>query len=228
MKLKTERGLRTLVPWPSVRLSPTSPPKSYTAVRQQFIIAAVLSSFIYSATEHRDESGLLYQPQLVHLECLCRFRVFEPIESQRDQCPFLLVITQGGHSHPIPLPEKTPAGIRTDLFSLLESLGEDLPDMTPRAFLRHPTVQAFLTRRFPNIQNPTLSHLHSSLANRSHLHTYIEQAKMIHFPKGTDWKGELPILILRLLLMPQYRCLVSERNTGRGDRTEKPLHPNHS
>ncbi|KAJ6588090.1 hypothetical protein B0H19DRAFT_921880 [Mycena capillaripes] len=140
-------------------------------------------------TEHRDSDNKLYQPQLVHLECRCRFRVYEPVEDYRIACPFLLVISQGVHSHPIPLPEKTPPRIRGEIFKLLEGLGEDLPDITPRSFLRHPTLLSYLRQKFPGIQTPTLSHLHSSLANRAHLSAYIEQAKKIHFPKGTDWKG---------------------------------------
>ncbi|KAJ6462953.1 hypothetical protein C8R45DRAFT_940611 [Mycena sanguinolenta] len=62
--------------------------------------------------EHRDSENKLFQPLLVHLECKCRFHIYEP---QKD-------------------------------------------------------------------------HLHSSLANRAHLGAYIDQAKKIHFPKGTDWK----------------------------------------
>jgi hypothetical protein len=65
--------------------------------------------------------------------------------------------------------------------------------MTARRFLRHPAVKAFLYSRFPDIQNPTLSHLHPSLANRNHLSAYISQVKKDHFPHGTDWKGRFLI-----------------------------------
>ncbi|KAK7015447.1 hypothetical protein R3P38DRAFT_3321667 [Favolaschia claudopus] len=146
---------------------------------------------VYCPTEHRDEDHRLYQPKLVQLECKSRFRVFEPIESARADCPFILVICQGTHPHPIPVPEKTPKKVRGEIFKLLENVGEDLPDMTPRRLLRHPAVLAFLRDRLPDIRNPTLSDLHSSLANRSHLNAYIDQAKKIHFPKGTDWNGVL-------------------------------------
>ncbi|KAJ7867876.1 hypothetical protein B0H14DRAFT_2346807, partial [Mycena olivaceomarginata] len=58
-----------------------------------------------------------------------------------------------------------------------------------RRFLRHPAVKAYLQRRFPDIFNPTLIELHTSLANRSHLEIYITTAKAELFPAGTGWKG---------------------------------------
>ncbi|KAJ7687183.1 hypothetical protein B0H14DRAFT_3534204 [Mycena olivaceomarginata] len=45
----------------------------------------------------------------------------------------------------------------------------DLPDMTARRFLRHPAIKSYLYTTFPDLRNPTLSHLHPSLANRAHL-----------------------------------------------------------
>jgi hypothetical protein len=67
---------------------------------------------------------------------------------------------------------------------------EDLPDLTPRKFLRHPILKDYLQQHFPNVQPPpTLSNLHVSLANREHLNVYIETAKEQHFPAGTGWEG---------------------------------------
>ncbi|KAJ7471331.1 hypothetical protein B0H11DRAFT_1730368 [Mycena galericulata] len=60
--------------------------------------------------------------------------------------------------------------------------------MTPRQFLCHPSIKSYLYGRFPNIPHPTLSHLHPSLANRSHLGAFIINTKLRHFPQGTDWK----------------------------------------
>ncbi|KAJ6491498.1 hypothetical protein DFH09DRAFT_1105027 [Mycena vulgaris] len=163
----------------------------YGPLAQCPVVSNFSSQKLNCPTEHRDEHNKLYQPELVHLECSCRFRCIQPIESSREACPFFLLVVQGAHPHPIPLPERTPPKVRAEIFKLLENVGEDLPDMTPRAFLRHPTVQAYLKSKFPQNQNPTLSRLHSSLANRSHLNAYIQQAKITHFPKGTDWKGVL-------------------------------------
>ncbi|KAJ7237113.1 hypothetical protein C8J57DRAFT_1087798 [Mycena rebaudengoi] len=55
-------------------------------------------------------------------------------------------------------------------------LAEDLPDITPRRFIRHPIVQSFLTSKFPFLVCPTLADWHVSLSNRSHIKAYIKQA----------------------------------------------------
>jgi hypothetical protein len=72
---------------------------------------------------------------------------------------------------------------------LLQNLREDLPDITPRRFLRHPAVKSYLHQKFPKIISPTLSDLHVSLANRSHLRAFILQVKEQCFPAGTGWEG---------------------------------------
>ena len=130
-----------------------------------------------------------------HLSCNVKFRVYEPLKESRTDCPYILVTICGKHPHPIPLPQKTPPTIRQDIMRLLESIGEDLPDLTPRRFLRHPILKEYLQQHFPNAQPPpTLSDLHVSLANRHHLYVYIENAKKTHFPAGTGWEGTFYLL----------------------------------
>ena len=89
----------------------------------------------------------------------------------------------------IPLPSKTPPVLRTEILDLIKTLRHDLPDLTPRRFLRHPAVLAHLRNRFPDVPNPTLGGLHPSLANRDHLRAYITQIQDKLFPHGMDWKG---------------------------------------
>lgn len=126
------------------------------------------------------------------LSCKTKFRIFEPCEDYRDACPYILVTICGKHPHPIPLPQKTPPAVRSKIFQLLERLDEDLPDLTPRKFLRHPIVKSYLRECFPDpLRIPTLIDLHVSLANRAHLDSYITQAKATHFPAGTGWEGQL-------------------------------------
>lgn len=125
----------------------------------------------------------------MHLSCKTKFRIFEPLEEYRQECPYILVTIQGEHPHPIPLPQKTPLVIRSEIFNLLESLEEDLAELTPQRFLRHSTTKAYLHQRFPGDPQPTVIDLHVSLANRAHLGSYIEQAKAKHFPAGTGWEG---------------------------------------
>ena len=125
-----------------------------------------------------------------HLSCNVKFRVYEPLGESRSDCPYILVTIFGNHPHPIPLPQKTPPIVRQDIMRLLESVGKDLPDLTPRRFLHRPILKEYLQNKFPNAQPPpTLSDIHASLANHNHLGIYIESAKKIHFPVGTGWEG---------------------------------------
>ncbi|KAJ6453265.1 hypothetical protein DFH09DRAFT_964017 [Mycena vulgaris] len=141
--------------------------------------------------EHRDETGNLALLPMKHLECRSKFRVFEPFEEFRNECSWVLVVCHGAHTHPIPLPMKTPPHVRDEIFELLKTLDHDLPDLTPRRFLRHPATDAFLRKRLPGVLSPTLLDLHSSFGNRDHIRAYILQAQENIFPKGTGWDGLL-------------------------------------
>ncbi|KAJ6564612.1 hypothetical protein B0H19DRAFT_941881 [Mycena capillaripes] len=91
--------------------------------------------------EHR-EHGSLVQHQMCVIDCQVKFRAWFPID--RKECPYVLITSQGIHRHPIPLPEKTPTAVRSQLLTLLQNLRHDLPDMTARRFLRHPAVKSYL------------------------------------------------------------------------------------
>ncbi|KAF8179521.1 hypothetical protein K438DRAFT_1908313 [Mycena galopus ATCC 62051] len=92
----------------------------------------------YCPFPHRNNENNLVQPLMTRLHCSSKFRVFAPKEEFRADCPFVLLVTHGAHPHPVPLPTKTPPKIRAQIFDLLEKLAEDLPDITPRRFIRHP------------------------------------------------------------------------------------------
>ncbi|KAJ7169084.1 hypothetical protein C8R43DRAFT_1120974 [Mycena crocata] len=141
--------------------------------------------------DHRDlkNQQLLLQLPMERMKCQVRFQLYEPLEEFRAACPYVLVVCAGEHPHPIPIPSKTPPKIRSQVMKLLQSLHTDLADLTPRRFLRHPVLRAFLGEKFPHIPWPILSDLHCSLANRAHLKTYITAAKVDLFPAGTGWKG---------------------------------------
>jgi len=126
---------------------------------------------------------------MTRLSCKSNVRIYEPLENYQSVCPRVLVVCQGAHTHPIPQPLKTPPLIRLEIFKLLAVLGQDLADLTPRRFLRHPTVCAYLRQRLPCIALPSISDLHVSLSNRDHLRVYIDQAKQKAFPEGTSWEG---------------------------------------
>jgi hypothetical protein len=141
------------------------------------------------ASDHRDKNGSLVQAELYQLKCECRFRIYQPLPEYRNTCPHIFVTAKGPHTHPIPIPSKTPPLIRDEVVKLLEDLREDLPDITPRRFLRHPAIKSYLHLKFLKILSPTLSDLHVSLANRSHIRAYISQVKDRCFPAGTGWDG---------------------------------------
>ncbi|KAJ3762632.1 hypothetical protein EV360DRAFT_35312 [Lentinula raphanica] len=127
------------------------------------------------AWSHRleDSTGsiVLTQPRLTKLNCTCAFREYEPLEEYREVCPYVLVVSKGVHSHPIPLPEKTPISVKVELEALLRRLDVDLADISSRHFLRHPIVKSYLAMRFPLV--------------------YIDAVKRECFPAGTGWKGLL-------------------------------------
>ncbi|KAF9061884.1 hypothetical protein BDP27DRAFT_1428444 [Rhodocollybia butyracea] len=110
------------------------------------------SSQHVSSALHRNSSGQLVKAKLDRIECTSRIRA--------------CTLTQ------FPSDQNTP-GLRREILALLQSLGQDLPDITPP----------------PSMQNPMLSDLHISLANQDHLRAYITQAQEISFPYGTGWAG---------------------------------------
>ncbi|KAJ7867739.1 hypothetical protein B0H14DRAFT_3132843 [Mycena olivaceomarginata] len=144
----------------------------------------------HQSFDHRDELGRLIQLPMKLLTCGVKFVVYEPLEQFRQACPYVLLVCTGdSHPHPIPLPRKTPRQIQDDIAQLLKSLDGDLADLTPRRFLRHPILRAYLQQKFPQIPTPTICDLHTSLANREHLRVYINAAKVDLFPHGTGWNG---------------------------------------
>ncbi|KAF8189164.1 hypothetical protein K438DRAFT_1936105 [Mycena galopus ATCC 62051] len=157
-------------------------------MKSSWVIGQFLIMFL-AAFDHRDDLGRLIQLPMCTLPCNTKFTLYEPLEQFRHACPYVLLVSKGDHPHPIPLPTKTPPEIKDDLLEVLKSLDGDLADLTPRRFLRHPILQAYLRQKFPQLPNPTLSDLHSSLANREHLRVYIKTAKVDLFPRGTGWDG---------------------------------------
>lgn len=146
--------------------------------------------FDFAAFDHRTADGVLQQQLLESLPCSVTFRIWEPLPEFRSECPWSLMVAGNGlHEHPVPLPSKTPPSVQSEVFSLITSLGLDLADMTARRFMRHPIVQDYLRKQFPETPSATLIQLHPSLGNKSHLGTYINDAKHKQFPFGTGWKG---------------------------------------
>lgn len=128
---------------------------------------------------------------MIHLECQAKFKVYEPLPEYRTKCPWALVVCSGTHTHPIPIPSKTPPLFQREICTILHSIQSDIPDLTPRQFLQHPMLNAYLKHQLPGINNPMLLDLHPSLANCDHLRWYIDSIKEKLYPQGTGWEGLL-------------------------------------
>lgn len=126
---------------------------------------------------------------MTRLRCSSLFRVYQPLEEYRTVCSKVLVVCSGQHTHPIPLPTKTPPHIRNEIFNILRHMDYDLPDLTPRRFLRHPSLLKYVESQLSNCHHPTLTDVHISLANRDHLRSYITHVQKLSFPLGTGWRG---------------------------------------
>ncbi|KAJ6505572.1 hypothetical protein C8R45DRAFT_1091275 [Mycena sanguinolenta] len=173
----------------SARIEDEAADKGYGPVVECTTVSNFSSQRAFCPVPHRNAAGSLVQPLLEHLPCTSKFHVYEPLEEHRSSCPYILLVTTDAHTHPVPLPTKTPPNVREKLMGLLGQMVDDLADLTARRFLRHPILKSFLSGEFPNLINPTLADWHVSLANREHVKSYIKQAQEIHYPFGTGWKG---------------------------------------
>ncbi|KAG6836008.1 hypothetical protein H0H93_012315 [Arthromyces matolae] len=152
-------------------------------------VANFSSQKICCPCDHRLSNGNLEQPEMVLLPCDVKYRIHEPLPEYREECPWIFITSSGVHTHPVPLSQKTPPQTRAAVNSLLERLGPDLADLTPRRLLRHSVTKDFLAENLPHVPSPTLSDLHVSLANRAHLAYFIDLARKRLYPKGTGWEG---------------------------------------
>ncbi|KAK7047447.1 hypothetical protein VNI00_006678 [Paramarasmius palmivorus] len=144
---------------------------------------------------HRDPTtGVLFCPKMDTVECDVKFHTYTPTEEFRDQFPYTLLIVRGTHTHLPPLPTKTPPRLRAQILGLLGSMTEELSELTPRRLLRHPLICSHLKMVFPDKPNATLGDLHPSLANHSHIRSFIKTVKNEVFPEGTGWEGKLDTL----------------------------------
>ena len=142
------------------------------------------------ARTHRQLDGPLEHLPLRHVPCKTTFMVYEPKAFERAAYPYVLVVCNGAHTHPVPLPTKTPQAIQTTMLEMLHGMEEALPDATPRRVMRDASVRAQLHKLLPHIRDPTLSDLHPSLSNKDHIRSYLRSVKEDVFPFGTGWEGE--------------------------------------
>ncbi|KDQ62455.1 hypothetical protein JAAARDRAFT_54405 [Jaapia argillacea MUCL 33604] len=140
-------------------------------------VANFSSNRVCCPCEHRLEDGSLSHAELDVLACCSKLCIFMPLPEYQERCPKVLVVCHREHSHLPPSPSKTPIFIQNEIIQLMQTLQFDLPDLTPRRLLCHPSVLSYIQQRLPDTLNPTISGLHSSLTNQDHLRVYISQAQ---------------------------------------------------
>lgn len=145
-------------------------------------------SQFHEAHDHRDESGEVRGMKFITVPCESKFRLFCPID--RATCSYMLLLTSGEHTHPIPLPITLPPSHRATLLDCLLSFGPDLASATPRSIMRHPATSSLLRRLLPFSSKPVLGDWHPSLHNKDLLKAVISDAQIKIFPAGTGLDGK--------------------------------------
>lgn len=104
----------------------------------------------------------------------------------------MVVVSRNPHSHPPPLPVKTPPILVSVFNSLLRILDWKLADATPRRIVLDSAFIAGLRKHlgWTGIRDPVLSDLHPSLGNADHVRRYINKLREEYFPDGTGLAGE--------------------------------------
>ncbi|KAJ7671788.1 hypothetical protein B0H17DRAFT_1208972 [Mycena rosella] len=85
---------------------------------------------------HHLPDGKLQLLEMVPVTCAVKYRIWYPLEEDCADCPYVLVTSEGEHTNPILLPERTPMAVRRDILTLLKNLREDLLDITLRPVQR--------------------------------------------------------------------------------------------
>ncbi|KAK0217201.1 hypothetical protein IW262DRAFT_1276467 [Armillaria fumosa] len=161
-----------------------SPLMSCTTVRN------ISSVKVNCENRHRTSSkGDMLMTEMVRLPCSSRFTVVRPEDGYWEECPKILLLCHSPHTHPIPLPTTTPVQIKAEIKALIRSLEHELADMTPWRFCRHPAVINRVKELCPAVEEPTVAHLHPSLANLNHIASYIHTEVKAALPHGTGWEG---------------------------------------
>ena len=139
---------------------------------------------------HRFPDGTLKRGDLSLSEgCPVDFRIYTP--ENLAECPQMVVLCKGIHSHPLPSATKTPYPLLNLLRSILLELGWKLADATPRKIVLDSGFMSALKRAlaWDAPFDPALSDLHPSLGNLDHLYRIIVELRNEYFPSGTGFEG---------------------------------------
>ncbi|KAK0437715.1 uncharacterized protein EV420DRAFT_1280541 [Desarmillaria tabescens] len=148
----------------------------------------VTSVKVNSHTHCSPKDLTMYMTEMVALSCNAKFTAYIPLPEYRDQCPHTLVVCHSPHNHPIPLPTTTPEPIRQSLKTMLLSLEQELPDITPRRLLQHPLFWSYLAVQIPDMPLPMATDLHLAI--------------VMQYPNGTGWNGIKSLLDIQNRTVP--------------------------
>lgn len=117
------------------------------------------------------------------------------VPNDLQDCPHVLIISRNPHSHPPPMPVKTPPLILRCFESLLQYLEWKLADATPRRIMLNSGfihgLRHVLGWSLSWDHDPTLQDLHPSFGNLDHVRQLINLLRNTRFPDGTGFDGAL-------------------------------------
>ncbi|KAJ3869996.1 hypothetical protein EV359DRAFT_28895 [Lentinula novae-zelandiae] len=101
-------------------------------------------------SHHRSPNGSMTMTELHRLPCTSSITIYEPLPDYRSSCPYVLIVCKGVHTHPVPIPARTPSSIVDDLIKFLTHL-DDLPNLTARRLLGNEAANLRLKYFVPGV-----------------------------------------------------------------------------
>ncbi|CAG8509509.1 7400_t:CDS:2 [Cetraspora pellucida] len=116
-------------------------------------------------------------PQLENMPCEVKFYRFMALNLL--ECPFVVLVCIGEHTHPLPLPYHVPEAIQARLKTLIKEFSNNLEHVTPRKLISGNLIKSYFG-------NDLLSEIHVSLNNLDHLRYLVAQVHNSIHPHGQD------------------------------------------
>lgn len=155
-------------------------------------VLLICFSDIFSVHFHRRLNGRLDRGELQVQRCPVIFEFFYAMDTEeRRKHPFVILVCRNKHSHSPPSPLKTPPRELAKLQTLLLHMKWSLAEATPRKILNDSGFMMGL-RQIMNWEcerEPSLSDLHPSLANSSHVQRIIDALRKRYFYNGNGFES---------------------------------------
>ena len=126
------------------------------------------------------------------VDCSVTFDIYTPYDQDIVRVPKIVIVCTNKHTHPPPVPAKTPPVYCQILRSILLDLGWKLADATFRRILLDTGFMMSLRKElgWTGIRDPVLANLHPSFANSDHVKRLILDLRDTHFASGTGFAGQ--------------------------------------